>query len=103
MSQTAPSPLYDLTAFQRDLLASIAGLEDEQPCGLDIKTDLEAAYETELNHGHMYPNLDTLVEKGLVTKGAANQRTNEYELTERGRRELRAQTKWTASKVRGDA
>lgn len=102
MSQTAPpTPLNELTAFQRDLLASIADLDG--PCGLDVKKDLESAYDTDLNHGHVYPNLDTLVEKGLVTKGAADSRTNMYELTKRGKRKLRAQKDWTASKFRGDA
>jgi DNA-binding PadR family transcriptional regulator len=45
----------------------IAG--SENPHGLGIKDDLEEYYETEIRHGRLYPNLDTLVEKGLIEKG----------------------------------
>ena len=84
--------MYDLTAFQRDLLYAIAGLD--QPHGLAIKAELETYYETEVHHGRLYPNLDTLVEKGLVEKGSLDRRTNVYTLTARGRRELRARRNW---------
>jgi DNA-binding PadR family transcriptional regulator len=88
----------DLTGFQRDLLVVTAGLEE--PNGLDIKDELEEYYESDINHGRLYPNLDTLVEKGLLEKGQADERTNEYELTPRGDRELRARRKWENSYVR---
>jgi DNA-binding PadR family transcriptional regulator len=84
--------MYDLTAFQRDLLYVIAGLDE--PHGLAIKAELETYYETEVHHGRLYPNLDTLVEKGLVEKGSLDKRTNVYTLTARGRRELRARRTW---------
>jgi DNA-binding PadR family transcriptional regulator len=42
----------------------------------------------------LYPNLDTLVEKGLVNKGELDRRTKFYELTKRGRRELEARREW---------
>ncbi|NIB99133.1 helix-turn-helix transcriptional regulator [Halobacterium sp. R2-5] len=82
----------DLTGFQRDLLAVTAGLDE--PNGLDIKAELEQYYEADINHGRLYPNLDTLVEKGLVEKRQRDERTNEYALTQRGDRELRARRKW---------
>ncbi len=84
--------MYDLTGFQRDLLYVIAG--KEQPHGLAIKEELEQYYEKEIHHGRLYPNLDTLVDKGLVEKGERDRRTNYYTLTGRGARELEARREW---------
>lgn len=84
--------MHDLTGFQRDLLYVIAG--SDEPHGLAIKEDIEAYYGTEVNHGRLYPNLDTLVEKGLVEKGQIDQRTNSYTLTQRGTREIDARRDW---------
>jgi len=89
--------MHDLTGFQRDLLYVINGLED--PHGLAIKDELEDYYESEVNHGRLYPNLDTLVEKGLVEKGELDRRTNFYTLTKRGQRELDARDEWEAQYV----
>jgi DNA-binding PadR family transcriptional regulator len=86
------SVMHDLTGFQRDLLVVIAGLED--PHGLAIKDELEEYYESDVNHGRLYPNLDELVEKGLVEKGEKDRRTNVYHLTQRGERELDARQDW---------
>jgi PadR family transcriptional regulator PadR len=84
--------MHDLTGFQRDLLYVIDGLDD--PHGLAIKARLESYYENEIHHGRLYPNLDELVEKGLVEKGKKDQRTNIYTLTRRGRREIEARREW---------
>ena len=54
--------MYDLTGFQRDLLYVIASLQE--PHDLAIKQELEEYYQKEIHHGRLYPNLDTLVEKG---------------------------------------
>jgi DNA-binding PadR family transcriptional regulator len=89
--------MHDLTGFQRDLLYVIAGLDE--PHGLAIKEELEEYYESEVNHGRLYPNLDTLVEKGLVEKGQRDRRTNFYTLTRRGERELDARQDWEAKYV----
>ena len=89
--------MHDLTGFQRDLLYVIAGLDE--PHGLAIKEELEGYYESEVNHGRLYPNLDTLVEKGLVEKGQRDRRTNFYTLTRRGQRELDARQDWEAQYV----
>lgn len=87
----------DLTAFQRDALYVIAGLDE--PNGLEIKAELEKYYSQEVHHGRLYPNLDTLVNKGLVRKGTHDDRTNAYTLTERGEREINARREWEAEYV----
>lgn len=84
--------MHDLTGFQRDLLYAIGGLDE--PHGLALKEELENYYETEVHHGRLYPNLDTVVDKGLVEKGQRDERTNVYTLTRRGRRELKARRDW---------
>jgi DNA-binding PadR family transcriptional regulator len=89
--------MYDLTGFQRDLLYVIAGLDE--PHGLAIKDELEKYYESEIHHGRLYPNLDTLVDKGLVEKGEVDQRTNSYTLTRRGRREIAARRNWESDYI----
>lgn len=89
----------DLTAFQRDTLRCIAMLNkrnDEPPHGLALRDWLETdgGYFT-VHHGRLYPNLDRLAEKGLIEKGQKDDRTNEYTLTDRGRREIRQRaTDW---------
>ena len=87
--------MNDLTGFQRDLLRVAAGLDE--PKGLEIKTKLEAYYDKEINHGRLYPNLDTLVEKGLLEKGQHDERSNAYTITRRGTRELDDRDKWNES------
>lgn len=89
--------MYDLTGFQRDLLYVIA--RGDEPNGLAIKDELEAYYDTEIHHGRLYPNLDTLVNKGLVEKGAVDRRTNYYRPTSRGRREIAARREWEAEYI----
>jgi DNA-binding PadR family transcriptional regulator len=84
--------MYDLTGFQRDLLYVLAGLDS--PHGLAVKDELGTYYDGEIHHGRLYPNLDTLVEKGLVQKGKRDDRTNTYALTRRGRMELTARREW---------
>lgn len=89
--------MHDLTGFQRDALYAIAALES--PKGVQIQTVLEDYYSSEINPGRLYPNLDTLNAKGLVEKGKKNDRTNEYSLTTRGRREIEARQAWEADMV----
>lgn len=79
-------PPTDLTGFQRDALSVIA--QATEPHGLAIKEQLEGVYEQPVNHGRLYPNLDDLVEKGLVQKGTKDRRTNSYDITKRGERVL---------------
>jgi len=84
--------MHDMTGFQRDLLYVISGLEE--PHGLAIKDELEDYYEQEIHHGRLYPNLDSVVDKGMVEKSEKDRRTNEYILTERGQREIEARREW---------
>jgi PadR family transcriptional regulator, regulatory protein PadR len=86
------SSMEDLTAFQRDMLYVIAGLNG--PNGLEIKDGFEEYYAKEVHHGQVYPNLDTLVDKGLVDKGQLDRRTNVYTLTKRARREIESRREW---------
>ncbi|MFC7115176.1 PadR family transcriptional regulator [Natronoarchaeum sp. GCM10025703] len=92
--------MHDLTGFQRDLLYVIAGRDD--PHGLAIKEELEEYYESEIHHGRLYPNLDALVDKGLVEKGELDRRTNYYALTQRGDRELEARREWERRYLEND-
>lgn len=92
--------MHDLTGFQRDLLYVIAGMDS--PHGLAIKDVVEEYYGTDINHGRLYPNLDKLVEKGLVEKGQIDRRTNSYSLTQRGQRELEARYEWEAAHLLND-
>ncbi|RBI58500.1 PadR family transcriptional regulator [halophilic archaeon] len=93
--------MYDLTGFQRDLLYVVNGLDD--PHGLAIKDELDGYYEEDVHHGRLYPNLDTLVEKGLVEKGEIDDRTNVYTLTRRGKREIEARNNWEQQYLDQDA
>jgi DNA-binding PadR family transcriptional regulator len=84
--------MEDLTAFQRDLLYVVGGLD--RPHGLAVKAELEEYYDAEVNHGRLYPNLDDLVEMGLMEKGERDRRTNYYDLTEAGREAMRERRTW---------
>lgn len=84
--------MHDLTGFQRDILFVIAKLE--KPHGLQIKDELQKHYDQTIRHGRLYPNLDTLVDARLVEKGKKDNRSNEYTLRNRGRRELVSRLEW---------
>jgi DNA-binding PadR family transcriptional regulator len=79
--------MTDLTRFQYDLLTDISGHAGTH--GLGIKDRLEDRYGHEIHHGRLYPNLDTLADKGLITKSEADRRTNSYSATRRGLRKLK--------------
>jgi len=89
------SVVRDLTAFQQNILVILA---EEPMYGLAIKRHLESYYGTEVNHGRLYPNLDDLVEMGLVEKSELDKRTNQYELTAQGHDALLDQFDWMFSK-----
>lgn len=84
--------MHDLTGFQRDCPVVTAGLDE--PKGLDIKEKLEEYYGSEVNHGRLYPNLNTLVEYGHVKKGKIDERTNSYTLTDQGETTIAARHEW---------
>lgn len=56
--------------------------------------EFDVRIEKEIHHGWLYPNLDTLVDKGLVKKSQRDRRTNQYTVTRRASRELEARTEW---------
>lgn len=77
----------DLTLFQQELLYVLAA--GGRDYGLGIKASLEEHYDEEINHGRLYPNLDDLIDLGLVEMVPANGRSNDYFLTNAGKRLLR--------------
>lgn len=89
------STARNLTAFQTNILTI---LSEEAMYGLAIKRQLEDYYGEEVNHGRLYPNLDTLVEKGYVEKSELDKRTNQYELTEEGLAVVVDGLEWALSK-----
>ncbi|WP_254547081.1 PadR family transcriptional regulator [Halomarina pelagica] len=84
--------MFELTGFQRDLLYVIAG--SDRSSGQQVKSELEAQMDREITHGRLYPNLDTLVNRGYVEKGEIDRRTNWYALSEEGREALAARHDW---------
>lgn len=84
--------LYDIRGFQRDLLFVIGGLG--QPSGQEILEELEASLSQDVQAARLYTNLDELVEEGLVLKSQEDGRTNQYELTQTGRRKLEERHEW---------
>jgi DNA-binding PadR family transcriptional regulator len=91
-----PGIARELTAFQQNILTILA---EEARYGLAIKRELETYYDDEVNHGRLYPNLDDLVEMGLVEKSELDKRTNQYALTDEGYQALLDQFAWTFDKV----
>ncbi len=85
----------DLTAFQQNILVILA---EEPRYGLAIKRELESYYGTEVNHGRLYPNLDTLVDLSLVEKSELDKRTNQYALTDAGYEAILDQFEWSVAK-----
>ena len=76
----------ELTGFRRDMLAAISRLEQaNEPCyGLAVQELLEKNHG-QVHHGHLYTNLEALVEDGYVEKGEIDARTNSYALTDETR------------------
>jgi DNA-binding PadR family transcriptional regulator len=91
-----PGIARELTAFQQNILTILA---EEPRYGLAIKRELETYYDSEVNHGRLYPNLDELVEMDLVEKSELDKRTNQYALTDDGYQAVLDQLDWTFSKI----
>jgi len=91
--ESAAGDYVDLTAFQRDILWQLLR-EDGADYGLAIKEALEANGYGTVNHGRLYPNLDTLEANGLIEKSALDKRTNEYALTEKAEKLLADRQSW---------
>ncbi len=84
--------MFELTGFQRDLLYVVAGLDGEN--GLSIQEELEQYYSHDLNHGRLYPNLDTLVEEGYIEKTELDGRSYGFSLTEKGEMLIENRQQW---------
>lgn len=95
----APQRFRELTGFQRDLLYVTAGLGTAS--GLTLKAELEEEYETEIHHGRLYPNLDALVEEGLIEKESVDQRTNGYSVTPAGQAAIETRRMWENTQLLG--
>ena len=80
------------TAFKYEVLVAAAALDE--PSGQDIRRWIEQnqnpTLTDDVNHGRLYPNLEKLVDDGLLQKGEQNKRTNYYVLTDAGRDQLAA-------------
>ncbi|MDR9411030.1 MAG: PadR family transcriptional regulator [Haloquadratum sp.] len=86
----------DLTAFQQNILIILAR---EPMYGLAIKRNLQRYYDDEVNHGRLYPNLDDLVDAGLVEKSELDKRTNQYALTDVGYGAIIDRLRWVFSQL----
>jgi len=91
-----PGIARELTAFQQNILVILA---EEARYGLAVKRELESYYESDVNHGRLYPNLDDLVEMGLVDKSELDKRTNQYALTDEGYEALLDQFGWAFGRI----
>lgn len=87
----------ELTGFQRDILYVIAGLDEAN--GLEIKDHLEECYETTVDRGQLYPNLDAVAEKGFIEKDQQETHGNTYALTAKGRHEITARREWEDERI----
>jgi PadR family transcriptional regulator PadR len=81
-----------LSGFQRDILWIVAG--SDSSIGMTILEQLEAYYEESINSGRFYPNINELVESGLIEKNNTGGRTNTYSITERGESVLQNRIQW---------
>jgi DNA-binding PadR family transcriptional regulator len=85
MATTMQTDPFDLTAFQRDLLSTVA-TDANGETGIAIREAYEAQFKTDVNHGRLYPNLDTLVDAGYLKKTHPDRRSNAYHITPAGER-----------------
>jgi len=58
---------FDLNSSKRDLLVEIYQMD--QPSGQDIRGRMKAEHNEDVDHGRLYPNLNDLVDLGLLDKG----------------------------------
>ena len=86
---------FDLNSSKRDLLVEIYQMD--QPSGQDIRHRMKAEHNEDVDHGRLYPNLDDLVDYGLIYKGEQNLRSNCYQITNDGRRLVEDTARYFAS------
>lgn len=92
--------MADMTALQRDILFTVAGLES--PNGQEIRRELAESQGRDVLSGHIYLSIEQLVETGLVEKQARDGRSNEYSLTSEGVAWLTDRLEWERGYVNFD-
>lgn len=81
-----------LSALQWDLLWTLSKRGSSK--GIAVRQGIVDYYGEEVPYSEVYPNLDALVDLGLVVKRTNGGHTNEYELTEKGRCTLARRQIW---------
>lgn len=81
-----------LTALQWDMLWTLS--KHDSLKGVGVRQELVEYYGEDVSYGEVYPNLDALVDLGLVVRGEGDHHTNRFELTEEGRRTLARRQIW---------
>ena len=89
--------MVELTAFQYTLLQ--AANELVEPSGQDIRRYINSSpfHGSDMNHGRLYPNLETIVEAGLVEKGEQDDRSNLYTITDEGKAALETRASYLSN------
>lgn len=79
-------------SVERDILYIL--VSGDQMAGTAIGDELKKYYGSDMSHGRIYPNLDRLVEKRLISRGQIDGRTNYYTLTDAGQAMIRDHREW---------
>lgn len=74
-------------------------LDAGKPSGQEVNSIINEEYKNEVNHGRLYPNLDDLVEMGLIIKGDKDDRTNYYQITQKGKDKIVKRHHWTNERI----
>lgn len=96
--ETESTPLAECTAFQIDMLLVLARGGPQK--GTRIHERLTHRH-TAVKSGVLYPNLNRLADRGLVSKTERDGRTNEYALTTAGWEALDAYAEYVTTCVGG--
>lgn len=90
--------MHETTGFQRDILFTVAGLDD--PNGQEILSELRED-GIEARQGRLYANLDDLVDMKLVEKDRQDGRSNQYDLTTTGWEVIQRRHRWEQRRLSG--
>lgn len=88
-----------LSGFKYSILFQLANGSNY---GTGIKEDLMDYYGTNINHSRLYPNLNQLAFDGYINKEKLDNRSNNYSLTNRGRRAIADRIGWAIYQVYDD-
>lgn len=86
------NPPAHLSALQWDVLWTLS--KRGALSGIGIREELVDYYGEDVSYGEVYPNLDALVDFGLVTRREGDHHTSEFKLTEEGRHTLARRQVW---------